>query len=563
LDDNPNGIKRLPAPPIVLALIAKRCLLLALDRGIASFNHATEPRMTTVREVPTLGLGDLPRVLKRHPKKSLLTFCAIFAASIAVLVLMPRTYESESLLFVRVGRESVTLDPTVTTGQVIALNESRESELNSILEVLKSRALMERVVDRLEPSAILSPPSKKGAETSPNKFLEGLSSAVGMITQWLEPTGPISEREKAIQAIGKSVGIYAKQKSNVIAVSYLARSPQQAQQIVSAIVDEYLQEHQRIHATPGSFNFFVDQAAIFSDKVDNSQKKLTDAKNEMGLVTLDGKRQLIEGKIQKISTEQLTAQTAASASTARVEALEHLINGLPARITSQEVDGMPNVAGDSMRQKLYELEIQEKDLLSKYTAEHPLVIAARKKVQDAQAIMSEQDASRVYSTTAVNPSVQKLQLELFVEKAAADSLAARLKQLEEEYQIAQDELREINGNELTLNSLERNVALDTANYLTYAAKLEEARIQQSLDTEHISNLNISQPATLVEKPVSPKKAIVLLAGFLLASVGSLCVAIVAEMNNSVLRTAFEVEDQLGIPVVVTLPTKTRNTILMN
>ncbi len=520
--------------------------------------------MTTVRDVPTLGLGDLPRVLKRHPKKALLTFVAIFAASIAVLVLLPRTYESESLLFVRVGRESVTLDPTVTTGQVIALNESRESELNSILEVLKSRALMERVVDRLGPAAILSPPSKEGAvKKEPNKLLQGFSSAVGTVTQWLEPSGPLSEREKAVQALGNNVGIYAKQKSNVIAVGYLARSPQQAQQIVSTLVDEYLQEHQRIHATPGSYNFFVEQAAASTDKVAASQQMLTEAKNEMGLATLDGKRQLIEGKIKKITTEQLTAETAASASTARVKALEVLINGLPARITSQEVDGMPNVAGDSMRQKLYELEIQEKDLLSKYTEEHPLVIAVRKKVQDAKEIMGEQDESRVYSTTAVNPSVQKLQLELFVEKAAADSLTARIAQLKEEYQVAEEELREINGNELKLKGLERNLALEEANYQIYAQKLEEARIQQSLDAEHISNLNISQPATLVEKPVSPKKAIVLLAGFLLASVGALCVAIFAEMNNRVLRNEFEVEDQLGIPVVVTLPTKSRSTILMN
>jgi uncharacterized protein involved in exopolysaccharide biosynthesis len=519
--------------------------------------------MTPKRETPTLGLGDLPRILRRHPKKSLLTFVTILALSVIACIALPRTYESESLLFVRVGRESVTLDPTVTTGQVITLNESRESELNSILEVLKSRALMERVVDRLGPEAILSPPSDEKVKAEPNPVVKGLSSAMAAVGNWLEPTGPLSMREKAVQTLGKNVAIYAKQKSNVISVIYKARSPEQAQQIVAALVDEYLDEHQRIHATPGSYNFFVEQAKQSADEAADKQAALTQAKNEMGLASLTGKRELIEGKIKKISTEQLTAQTAASANSARVAALEKLINGLPSRITSQKVDGMPNIAGDNMRQQLYQLEIQEKDLLSKYTAEHPLVIAARKKVQDAKEIMDQQDESRVYSTTAVNPSVQKLQFELLVARATADSLVAQVEHLSSASDVAQSELQSLNQNELRLNTLERDVALAETNYNIYAEKLEEARIKQSLDDEHITNLTISQPATLVEKPVSPKKAIVLLAGLILASVGALAVAMLSESNNKVLRSPLEVEDQLGIPVLVTLPASKRGSVLMN
>lgn len=519
--------------------------------------------MTQVREVPTLGLGDLPRVLKRHPKKSLITFCVLMAISVAVLILLPRSYESESHLFVRVGRESVTLDPTVTTGQIIALNESRESELNSILEVLKSRTIMERVVDRLGPEAILLPPADGKATTAPNPLKAAISDTISTVVQWLEPTGPLSDREKAVQALSNNAGIYNKQKSNVISVTYKARSPKQAQTIVAALVDEYLSEHQRIHATPGSHSFFVEQEVEYRDKLDAAQKELTEAKNAMGLASLEGKRQLIEDRIKKITTEQLTVQTSISASSARIASLEKLISDLPSRITSQEVDGMPNVAGDNMRQQLYALEIQEKELLSKYTAEHPLVIAAQQKVRDAQEIMGDQPDSRTYATTAVNPAVQKLQVELLAEKAANEALQARLGNLEHEYSLAQEDMKSINADELKLNELTRELSLADANYRVYASKLEEARIQRSLDEEHISNLNISQPATFVEKPVSPKKAIVLVAGFLMSCVGALCVAILAEMNNRVLRSPLEVEDQLGIPVVATLPSQRRNTVLMN
>ena len=51
----------------------------------------------------------------------------------------PEIYRSDAKLMVRIGRESVTLDPTATTGQVIAVGPSRESEINSEMEILKSR----------------------------------------------------------------------------------------------------------------------------------------------------------------------------------------------------------------------------------------------------------------------------------------------------------------------------------------------------------------------------------------------------------------------------------------
>lgn len=519
--------------------------------------------MTPASQAPTLGLGDLPRILNRHRKKSLLTFCLLMATSVAVLIFLPRAFESESLLFVRVGRESVTLDPTVTTGQVIALNESRESEINSILEVIRSRAVMERVVDRIGPQAVLFPPSTGGDDEAPHPVVEALSSAVGQVMLWLEPTGPITDREKAIQALVKNCEIYNKQKSSVISVSYRAKSPQQAQKIVSAVVNEYLNEHQRIHATPGSYNFFADQTETFLKQVNNVNERLRDAKNEMELATLEGKRTLIESKIKQIATDQLAAETALGAGTARVAALEKLLTDLPSRITSQEVQGMPNVAGDNMRQKLFELEIQEKDLLSKYTQEHPLVIAVRQKVREAKQIMDSQAASRVYSTTAVNPNVQKLQMELFTERAAGDSWQARLSQLADEYKTAQAELRSLNDHEIKLGSLEREVALAESNFQTYAQKLEEARIQHSLDEERISNLNISQQATLVEKPVSPKKSLVLIAGLLASLAGAAGVAVFAEQANRKIREPREVEQQLGLPVVVSLPARMRNTLLMN
>ena len=86
--------------------------------------------------------SDLVFVLLRHKKKVLVFFCLTMGIVVGFLWLAPRKYQSEAKLFVRLGRESVTLDPTATTGQTVAVNESRTSEINSVLEILKSRLMV-------------------------------------------------------------------------------------------------------------------------------------------------------------------------------------------------------------------------------------------------------------------------------------------------------------------------------------------------------------------------------------------------------------------------------------
>lgn len=62
-----------------------------------------------------------------------------------------------------------------------------------------------------------------------------------------------------------------------------------------------------------------------------------------------------------------------------------------------------------------------------------------------------------------------------------------------------------------------------------------------------------QPATLVAKPSSPRVPLILLAGFALASLGAVCVAFAAEFLDPSLKTSEQVENELGIPVLFSVP----------
>ncbi|GAG41239.1 unnamed protein product, partial [marine sediment metagenome] len=106
-------------------------------------------------------LRDLYYILFRHKWKMILFFLAVIIAVTVGTFLSAEIYRSKAKLLVQLGRESVALDPTATTGQIIGVSRSRKSEINSELEILKSRGLIEKVVDSIGAEAFLKRPDEE------------------------------------------------------------------------------------------------------------------------------------------------------------------------------------------------------------------------------------------------------------------------------------------------------------------------------------------------------------------------------------------------------------------
>src|SRR5262249_30834168 len=176
----------------------------------------------------------------RHWRKGLVTFA--FAAVVAVTgtLVMPRSYYSEARLFVRFGRENQ-VDPTAAGGQMVALYESRESEINSLIEILKSRAILDRVVQELGADAILSGRGVAGGKRSSTPAGRGLAPPAP------SQSPPSRTAQRAAMRLEKDLTIAAPRKSNIISVACKASSPQLAQQIVAKLVEVYMDEHLRVH----------------------------------------------------------------------------------------------------------------------------------------------------------------------------------------------------------------------------------------------------------------------------------------------------------------------------
>ena len=216
----------------------------------------------------TRRLSDLWRAVVRHRKKSFATFVLVVITAGAAAIFAPKIYHSEGLLLVRLGRENSTLDPTVTMGQdpVVTNPISREGELNSVIEILKSRAVAEKVVDLLGPEFILGQSAQAAdAASRPDRltqFAEQLRGAWARTKEAIRRLGGTSEpadHDRAITALIAGYTAGSAGKSDLIQIDCKGPSPQWTQKIVATLMEVYQSEHIRLNRPDRSVEFFSEQ----------------------------------------------------------------------------------------------------------------------------------------------------------------------------------------------------------------------------------------------------------------------------------------------------------------
>ncbi len=475
-------------------------------------------------------------------------------ACVAVLgtLVMPRAYYSEARLFVRFGRENQ-VDPTASGGQMVALYESRESEINSLIEILKSRAVLDRVVEELG----LGGSAERGVRSAESSFRVQGSGFSGDETaevrsQESEERMQSRAHQMAVMKLSKNVYIGAPRKSNIISVSCKASSPALAQKIVAKLVEVYREEHVRVHRSPGTYAFFEEQERQSLTAWEKAANELRGTKDRLGIVTIEGRRKHLDERLADINFKRLTNQADLKRSAATIASLEGQIAELPPTLITQETTGA-SAAADGMRQTLYTLEAQEHKLAAEMQDSHPRLIAARQQVKELREILDEQPTERVQATEAINPARQSLELSLLTERSRVESLVATEQALVTQQDQLRGEMTELNGQALTIDELTQRVALAENNHKEYSQRLEQARINKTLDDERISSLSLVQPASFVGTAAGPRRIYVLAAGMLVALGSGVLTILVFAWLNPVIYTAEQLSRSLNLPLAGSLP----------
>lgn len=500
---------------------------------------------TTVTK--SLTMRDFVYVLFRHKWKMLFFFSTVVGLVTVITLISPEIYLSEAKLLLKIGRESVTLDPTASTGPVMHVSQSRRSEINSEIEILRGRDLIGQIIDSVGYDRILMKSSDQGGQASAG-WLQTVKSVMkwprGVLKQ-LGMSKSLSEREQALITVYNNLYIGSDKESNIIDISFTAKDPQLAQDVVAELITLSLEKHIEAHRTPGSYEFFVEQTELLRNKLRTSEEKLKTLKSQAGITSLEQQQTILLERIRLLELEKDTTASSLASSKAKVQSLEDAITRVPETTVLTETTGYPGTGADAMREELFRLQIEEQKLLKTFPENSRSVESIRKEITRAEELLKkEQDRTQV--TKGLNRSYEELQLALLTEKANQVSLQEKLDVLTHQIDAAQQQLVPLNEMEIEIYALKRDIITQEANLRKYSENLEQARIDDAMESQRISNISVVQKATLPVKAIRPKKTLNLALGLFLGVFGAVLLAVVSELMDHTIKSPNDIEEKLHL-----------------
>jgi uncharacterized protein involved in exopolysaccharide biosynthesis len=112
-------------------------------------------------------------------------------------------------------------------------------------------------------------------------------------------------------------------------------------------------------------------------------------------------------------------------------------------------------------------------------------------------------------------------------------------------------IKELDGSQVELQDIQRELAENERNYRAYQAKLEETRVASALNQQKLSNISVIHAASVPSTPIRPRKAVNLAVGALLGLLTGLGWAFGAEHLRQGVSTPERVEQRLRLPVLAT------------
>lgn len=493
--------------------------------------------MDTMQTTRTSLRDFLNVVFKRKGQILLFFFVVVLTVTIGTFMVKP-TYEAVSQILIKLGRENLYVPPTGSGSPVINLD--RQEQINSEIEILTSQSLAEQVVKDLGPNTIYRDLNKGGWKI------------LNLIRKDLEAAH--SPDEKAVLRLRKDLEVEGIKKSNVIAIRFRHTDSQMAARVVNKFVSLYLDRHVDVHKGPNSYKFFREQSGLLKDKLTQAEFNLDLFKKQHNISSLEEQRTLLLRKEADLRAELNSTLSRIAETGNRIGQLKQQLAATPRTIPqAEETEHSPYVI-NTLESRLVELQLKEKEFLTKYTEQSRLVQNVREEIEIVRKKLNEQESKRYDRVrSGVNVTHQRLQEELFRNQAELKALNAKKTTQTAQLADYQTEIDKLSGIEVELNRIKHQVEVDRHNFRLYLTKFEESRISDAMDTEKISNVTRIQAASPPVKPVSPKVFLNLVLGIFLGAFGGLGLAFFMEYLDDSLETPEAAENALKVPVLASVP----------
>lgn len=437
--------------------------------------------------------------------------------STAQILVLPKTFEGE---VISAGNEEKRMSPVTI------------QDIYTEMELLGSKAVMLDTVKSFGSSGVAfsSHRSVLGMITYPVRLI------INGFLRLLQLTPPAASAENALaMQLKQSAKIEPIVESSVISIALRSDEPERAKDVLSKILEIYMQHRSTVFTKKDGLNFYYEQAKDYKAKLDEAEKTLNDFQQKEDIVNLQVQNRSNIELLTKFKNDLKVLEISYHESASRASMLKQRIlddrNDIDGNLT-KEMREIPAVI--ELNKGIVPLLIKQSEISQSFTNE-----SREFKDVNNQIIMLRK---------AIRAEIEKA---IKTDELELESVKIKIDALRQQIEIFRAEASDLNQKEKRLNELQRQVQLYQDSYLLYTKKAEDAKIFSQKSSHDLGNVSISSPPSLPEQPVAPNRLLLLISSIFAGVFAALFLPFILESIDNKLKTADDIEKILGLPVVCT------------
>ncbi|TRZ52451.1 hypothetical protein D4S03_03385 [bacterium] len=438
-------------------------------------------------------------------------FLTVFIISIAIAVMLPSIYRSTARFSLIVPQS---FDPLQQENSYDYKNRVRRF-LQDQKELIISNRVLTKVVNEIYPD----------------------SHQPSVITKMIDE---IRESLDVVPPGGESF-----EGSSVYFIQYKDKNPEVAAKVALSITKNYLATYREISQGKTNYShlFFQEQTHKLQKEMMDKGNKVRDFETKQALALLEILN-LGEGKANaEIGPNQLLTlflrnyhelQAELAGLQASIGSLERESNqsGIPAVLPEMEVTGR---AITVFKNKVAQLQIQLNEMKPQF----------KENFEPMKQVEQELKLS-------VDALKNELKRSLSAQKITANSIRARIGQLEKTIKGLRDRIQTIAQEKATYQALLQEFNIAKEAYMRTQAQLEQARMAQSLTQDKQFLTLIDEPSVPIQ-PYKPNRILLAFGGLLAGIFLGIATALTVDHFDHRLKTVYQIETQLNVPVLGAIP----------
>jgi len=462
---------------------------------------------------------DLFHVLMFYRKMIIVVMVITILSAYASLQLMTELYEAQSSLLVKLGRENTEVPDTLQTSSVYTTGV-REEDINSEIQLLRSRELINYVVDEIGVDVLLSEPAK------PEGIFKLIKYHTKRIAHWgkeqivnlliaLNLKKEISNKDKLIRSLQRVIVIDRAKRSDVINISLRSPDPSMAVIIIEKYLSRYLQKHIEVRRNPDIKNFFDTQAEKYRDSLNAIEEDRESLKSNLNVSSVKEESTIVLKRLHKLYSEIQNLKN-------EIKLLNISDSEAPVKSDDKSEMGDPVAASTStvlsietIKKRITILRLEWVKLIRSYKLDSKPILNLDKEIAALENVLLR----------TLNTKINRL-------RTQASSLKIKLDSL--------------NHADEKLSSVDREHKVAEESYFIYEKRREEARISDEMDLRRVSNITILEKPYVVAEPVYPRKLLIIGISIPLGLLLGIGLAIILEYFGNLVRKPRDITSIEGL-----------------